>query len=135
MRKTSYIAVALLIAGFNAHAAELFGGAPVLSGGDVKAMAADGLSAPGTQNPVVGATPAVSVPRVNVDANTGVNAAGSINSRDATTDVGIPVSPPLQSAAPIVDTSATTTTSGTGSSSPTSAPTTTVRGTAGGDRH
>ena len=133
MRKTSYIAVALLVTGFSAQAADMFGSAPVLSGGGGKAMAADGLSAPGAQTPVVGATPAVSVPRVNVDANTGVNAAGSVNSRDATTDVGIPISPPLQSAAPIVDTSATTTTSGTGSSSPTgtSAPTTTVRGTAG----
>ena len=133
MRKTSYIAAALLIAGFNAQAAELFGGAAVLSAGDGKAMAADGLSAPSTQNPVVGATPAVSLPRVNIDANTGVNAAGSVNSRDATTDVGVPISPPLQSAAPILDTSATTTTSGTGSSSATgaSAPPTTVRGTAG----
>ena len=132
MRKTSYVAVALLVTGFSAQAADVFGSAPVSSGGDVKAMAADGLSAPGTQNPVVGATPTVSVPRVSVDANTGVNAAGSVNSRDATTDVGVPISPPLQSAAPIVDTSATTT-SGTGSSNPTgtSAPTTTVRGTAG----
>ena len=133
MRKTSYVAVALLVTGFSAQAADVFGSAPVSSGGDVKAMAADGLSAPGTQNPVVGATPTVSVPRVSVDANTGVNAAGSVNSRDATTDVGVPISPPLQSAAPILDTSATTTTSGTGSSSATgaSAPPTTVRGTAG----
>lgn len=132
MRKTSYIALTLLIVGFSAQAADVFVSPAVLSEGDGKAMVADGLSVPGVQNPVGGATPAVSLPRVNVDANTGVNAAGSVNSRDATTDVGIPVSPPLQSAAPIVDTSATTT-SGTGSSSPTrtSAPTTTVRGTAG----
>lgn len=84
MRASSFFAVSLLLTGLSAHAAELVSGSP----------------------PPSGAAP---VPR-----STDVDVTSTSNSRDVPVDPGVSTPPPLQSAAPIVDVSATVTTGGTG---------------------
>lgn len=84
MRKSSCFALTLLFTGFSAHAADLLGVAPALN-----------------------------APRINVDATADASVSGSVNSRDATDNPRIPVSAPLQSAAPIVDTSVSDTAAST----------------------
>ena len=129
MRKTSYLVFAFLFTGLNAHAAGLLGIAPASNDVSSRAMAQADVSVPVPLAPIVGSTPTVNLPRVNVETSTGVNANGSTNSRDVT-PTGIPAAPPLQSGAPTVDTSISTT-SGTSGSTGTTPVTPTIRGTAG----
>ena len=129
MRKTSYFAFAFLFSGFSVHAAELLSIAPASTDVGSRTMAQSGVNVQIPPAPVVGSSPTVNLPRVNVETSTSVNATGSANSRDVI-DSGIPVAPPLQSAAPTVDSSVGAT-SGTSGSTGTTAATPTVRATAG----
>ena len=109
MRKTSYFALAFLFSGFS--------------------VAQSGVNMQIPPAPVVGSSPILNAPRVSVETSTSVNATGSANSRDAI-DSGIPTTPPLQSGAPTVDSSVSTTSSTSGSTGTTPV-TPTIRGTAG----
>ena len=109
MRKTSYFALAFLFSGFS--------------------VAQSGVNVQIPPAPVVVGSPTVNLPRVNVETSTSVNATGSANSSDVI-DSGITAAPPLQSAAPAVDSSVGTTPGTSGSVGTTSAAPT-VRGTAG----
>ena len=130
MRKTSYFALAFLFSGFSVHAAELLGIAPASTDVGSRTLAQSGVNVQIPPAPVAGSSPIVNAPRVSVETSTSVNATGSANSRDAI-DSGIPAAPPLQSGAPTVDSSVSTTSGTSGNAAGTTAATPTVRGTAG----
>ena len=129
MRKTSYLALAFLFTGLSAHAAGLLGIAPASNDVSSRAMAQGDVNVQVPVAPIVGTTPTVNLPRVNAETSTGVNPNSSANSRDVP-NPSIPTAPPLQSGAPTVDTSISTT-SGTSGSTGTTPVTPTIRGTAG----